>query len=134
MPEGSTFNDAPAAIYVNSVDLAGDAETAVDAEAERSRARFAPARKGEGPFVRKGPPIVAKDGTTGHVRFFDQGPLQNEWEAVVYIPKNDAMLLLVLSARSKEDRDRYWEALEFIVRKMVAMNVGNSATQSKCSR
>lgn len=122
-PAGSGYHDGVAVLYPNVGTAKGkNIEETADIQAEWIRSVLAKRPQGESISVRAGAGIRTAKGQEAAIRFYDQGPPPNEWEAAAYMQHNGRLLMLVLSAREKADRDAYIPQLEEAARQVISMD------------
>ena len=122
-PFGSTYSDATAVLYPNVGTARGKTiEETADTQAEWIRKTLSGRKSGEKTQVITGKGIRSEKGQNVAIRYFDQGPPPNEWEAAAYMQHDGQLFMLVLSAREKSDRDAAIGQLEEAARKVVSMD------------
>lgn len=110
-PKGSSWDQAPAVMYANSVRKHKGVATVQDF-INSDIARF---KKGNPKIViSEGRTLKTEDGKTAQVRLF-QGDQWGNWEAVAYIDEPAVVAILVLSARSQEAFKKSFPAFEKLV-------------------
>jgi hypothetical protein len=110
-PEGSSWRDSPAVMYVNGVGRSSgetlDSFIADDIQTFRDRSPQIQ--------VKEGSPIKTKDGRIALVRYFS-GDQSGNHEAVAYIAEKKAFIVLALSARTQDAFQRSLQSFEELVR------------------
>ena len=101
-PEGYDFNSAPAVMYPRLVKaLPGDSlEDRAQKQAALTLREFRSLPGGQNLTLRKEKAYTAASGLAFALRRFDNGPPPNVAEAAAYAIHNDAIFIVVLSARS----------------------------------
>jgi hypothetical protein len=111
--DGTNFNDAPATLYPRIfVRSPGQSPTdAADNAARNAHKALARAPGGENISIRAGKSFTTPLDLPVEVRYFDNGPYPNVFEAVAYVTHGAAVLGLILSAKTEEARDAFLPVL-----------------------
>jgi hypothetical protein len=107
------FNDAPAVLYPR-IFVRSPGQSPADAADSAARAALkalARAHGGENISVRAGKSFATPLHLPVEVRYFDNGPYPNVFEAVAYVTHDTAVLGLILSAKTGEARDTFLPVL-----------------------
>jgi hypothetical protein len=125
IPRGTQFNESPVTLYPRIFDRPPGQSPAdlADAAAQMALEALSRAPGGENMSVRVGESFVTPLDLPVEIRYFDQGPHPNEFEAVAYVNYRTAALGLVLSATTKEARDAFLPALLQVAREVYPMQV-----------
>lgn len=125
IPQGTSYNDAPAVIYpkAGTRGTDGSLHDTAKALAELGQKMLSSRPGGENLRLRQGKDIKTEGGETFALWYFDQGPPPNEWEAVAYLPKNTDVLLLVLSTRLEAAREAHMKDLEAVAHAVSTLDV-----------
>lgn len=106
-PDRADFHGAPAIIYPRVVaPPPGEADPA-GALAERSRRQLSALPGGENTVLRKADSVTSAGGLEFELFFIDNGPQPNNYELLACHAGDESILLLVLSATEREERDRF---------------------------
>jgi hypothetical protein len=110
---GTNFNDAPAVVYPRIfVRSPGRSPAdAADNAAQIALKALARAPGGENISLRVGESFTTPPGLPVEIRYFDNGPYPNVFEAVTYVTYDTAVLGLILSAKTREARDTFLPVL-----------------------
>lgn len=134
-PVGSNYNDAKAVLYPNVGTARGRTiEESADIQAEWIRKTLSSRKNGEKIQVRYGKGLRNEKGHGVAIRYYDQGPPPNEWEAAAYLQHNGQLLMLVLSAREKQDRDAAVAQLEEAASQVVGMDYSRPPEKKAVSK
>lgn len=108
-PAGMDFADAPALLYPSMAagGSAADQADLIDALLADSLARFRAAPGGAEVRISEGADVRLPNGLVFTLRYLDDGPAGNEFEAVAGHAGVDSIFLLTLSARTPAERLRY---------------------------
>ena len=127
VPNGSSYFDASAKIYPNVGPARGKTvEESADLQAEWIRSIMRKRSQGENVTIRKGTGLKSEKGQDIAIRYYEQGPPPNEWEAAAYLQYNGRLFMLVLNARDKTNRDERMHLLEEAARKVVSLDFSRS--------
>jgi hypothetical protein len=113
IPEGTSFNDAPATLYPRIFARSPGQTPAAAATAAARAALKALSRApgGENMAIRIGESFSTPLNLPVEIRYFDNGPFPNVFEAGAYVTYQTAVLSLILSARTREARNAFLPAL-----------------------
>lgn len=117
VPAGYDFDNAPAVIYPNMGDAKGDdAWVEILSQGILQQMRRLPG--GENLQLVRGEPFSARN-LNFELRYFNNGPSPNNFELVAYHIQDEVILLVVLSAKTKQARqdclDDFMEMLDDIL-------------------
>lgn len=123
-PAGYDFNSAPAVMYPRLAKaFPGDSlEDRAQKQAEFTLREFRILPGGQDLTLRKGKAYTTTGGLTFALRRFDNGPPPNVSEAAAYTIHNDAILIVVLSAKSVGQLSPYLPALYAALDEVAAMD------------
>lgn len=133
IPDGASPHDFPALLYpriFSRVKSRSPADTA-DNAAQVARRDLARAPGGENISIRPGESFVSALNLPVEIRYFDNGPYPNVFEAVAYVMHDTSVLGLVLSAKTRDARDIFLPALLKCAREVYPMQVKNERTRKK---
>ena len=133
IPDGFHFHDVPALLYpqIFSRSLSQSPADVADKAAQVARRDLARAPGGENITVRAGESFVTSANLLVEVRYFDNGPYPNVFEAVAYVMHDTDVLSLVLSAKTKEARDTFLPALLKSAHEVLPMRINDERTQQQ---
>lgn len=123
VPEGKNFETARVFIYPKTGTISGEGEDAVSFLVAFTCSKLATRPGGQNLTVKEGRNIPTRTGGKFFVRHFNQGPPPNEWETVAYLSKGGTVLMLVLSARDAEERDKAFPTFEAMVHNVTMLEV-----------
>jgi hypothetical protein len=111
--DGMNFHDAPAVLYPRIfVRSPGQSpEDTADVAVQIALKTLAHAPGGENISIRVGKSFTTPLDLPVEVRYFDNGPYPNVFEAVTYVTHDTAVLGLILSAKTREARDAFLPVL-----------------------
>ena len=123
-PVDYDFNTAPAVMYPRLMKaFPGDSlEDRAQKQAEFTLRKFRALPGGQGLILRKEKAYTAGGGLTFALRRFDNGPPPNVAEAAAYAIHNDAIFIVVLSAKSAGQLSPYLPALYAALDEVAAMD------------
>jgi hypothetical protein len=85
---------------------------------------------GQNMTARTGDSFTTPQNLPVEVRFFDNGPHPNVFEAVAYVTYHTGTLGLILSAKTREARDTYLPALLQVAREVYPLEVKDQRTHT----
>ena len=122
---GTDFDNSPVILYPIAFDRSPDQspKEVADSVAQASLEIMLRAPGGEKVSVRAGDSFTTPENLSVEVRYFDDGPHPNVFEAVAYVMHHTAALGLILSAKTIDARDQSLPALLQVARECVPMRV-----------
>jgi len=116
-PTGSSFQNAPAVMYANTLRKDETVQDVMKHEADTYREKY------KGIQISSRPELQTKDRTIAHVQCY-KGEKENQSdEAVAFIHEKGFYVLLVLSARSEHAFEEAYPAYEQLVRSYALSNI-----------
>lgn len=106
-PDGADFHGAPAIIYPRVVGVEPGEPDPAGAMSARSLEMLRERPDGGATALRKSAPVVTQAGLKFELYFIDNGPRPNNFELLACHAGKEAMLILVLSATGREERDAF---------------------------
>ena len=102
-----------------------------DNAAQVARRDLARAPGGENISVHAGESFVSAPNLPVEIRYFDNGPYPNVFEAVAYVVHDTSVLGLVLSAKTRDARDAFLPALLKCARDVHPIQVKDARARQK---
>lgn len=136
IPAGSSARDFPALLYpriFSRLKSRSPADTA-DTAAEVARRDLARAPGGENISIRAGKSFVTPLNLPVEIRYFDNGPYPNVFEAVAYVVHDTTVLSLVLSAKTRDARDTFFSALLESARAVTPVQINSAIRPGNTGR
>lgn len=133
IPDGSSAHDFPALLYprIFSRFLSQSPADMADNAARVARRDLARAPGGENISIRAGESFVSDLNLPVEIRYFDNGPYPNVFEAVAYVMHDTSVLSLVLSAKTSDTRDTFLPALLKCAREVYPIQIKNERILKK---
>ncbi|MCL1939939.1 MAG: hypothetical protein FWG04_04695 [Desulfovibrionaceae bacterium] len=122
---GTNFDDSPAILYprIFPRPLDQTPAQAADKAAQSVYRKLSRLPGGENMAVRPGKSFISPQDLPVEIRYFDNGPYPNVFEAAAYVTYHTASLGLILSATTRENRDAFLPVLLQVAREVYSMQV-----------
>ena len=129
-PNGETFNGSPVVVYPTTAVPDLQSDKAIESLVERSKKMFAP--RAPKLKVIKQKDYKSKHDVTFQIYYFMNGPRPNNFEALAYYPYKNTVILLVYSAQTKENFDKYIKSFNEFMESVIPYSTNMNMLSGRC--